>query len=208
MEIARSAKPSRDAVSDADRFPALRSDWGGPKARPGALCGDACCGCSSLSKGVRRAARQLAASVGVVAALTAWPMSAPAATADTTDSVYLNGLAVHGIVGFTPAGAIDEGHHICSVLDAGYASPKDMAITLTQWFDTYNITFGQAAWVFLLRCVTSANSGSTQSCSSRRRQNLAPRRREVRCHRAAGQGSSRNRLAPSLSTGRRAPPRR
>ena len=73
---------------------------------------------------------------------------APPAAADSTDSIYLNGLAAHGITGFTAAGAIEEGHHICSVLDSGYSSPKDMAVTLTQWFDTYNLTFGQASfWV-------------------------------------------------------------
>jgi Protein of unknown function (DUF732) len=82
-----------------------------------------------------------------IPAFAALPLASPA-TADSTDSTYLNGLAAHGIGGFTPAGAINEGHHICSVLDDGYASPKDMAVTLTQWFDSYNISFTQAAfWV-------------------------------------------------------------
>jgi hypothetical protein len=83
-----------------------------------------------------------------LATLAALLVGAPAATADTTDSAYLNGLAVHGVVGFPPAGAIDEGRHICRTLDSGYATPMDVAVTLTQWFDTYNITLDQAAfWV-------------------------------------------------------------
>jgi Protein of unknown function (DUF732) len=83
-----------------------------------------------------------------IAALATLLVGAPAATADTTDSDYLNRLAVHNIVGFPPAGAIDEGHHICRTLDSGYATPMDVAVTLTQWFDTYQITLDQAAfWV-------------------------------------------------------------
>jgi hypothetical protein len=70
------------------------------------------------------------------------------ATADSTDSAYLNSLADHSIVGFPPDGAIDEGHHICHILDDGYATPMDVAVDLTQWFDTYNLTPDQAAfWV-------------------------------------------------------------
>jgi hypothetical protein len=83
-----------------------------------------------------------------IAALATLLVGASPATADSTDSAYLNGLAVHGVVGFPPAGAIDEGHHICRTLDSGYATPMDVAVTLTQWFDTYHITLDQAAfWV-------------------------------------------------------------
>ena len=82
-----------------------------------------------------------------IPALAALLLASPV-TADTTDSAYLNGLAVHGVVGFPPAGAIDEGHHLCTSLTVGMRPQWTWQWTLTQWFDTYNITLDQAAfWV-------------------------------------------------------------
>jgi Protein of unknown function (DUF732) len=74
-------------------------------------------------RGGSRAARVLA----VLTALTAWPTSAPAASADSIDVVYFNGLAAHGItaprlgVAFDLAAAVQLGHAICTDLRAGSA---------------------------------------------------------------------------------------
>jgi hypothetical protein len=72
------------------------------------------------------AARVLA----VLTALTSWLISAPAASADSIDVVYFNGITAHGItasrlgVAFDLAAAVQLGHGICKDLRSG-STPID-----------------------------------------------------------------------------------
>jgi hypothetical protein len=99
-----------------------------------------------MRRSLGRSARVLA----VLTSVTAWAMSAPAASADSVDVVYFNGLTAHGItpsrlgVAFDLASAVQLGHAICNDLRTG-STPIEEG---TRVYDTANhkITQEQAFW--------------------------------------------------------------